>query len=218
MTKSIGSMTMKEQEIQVDIVINEIVRLLDSSGEAGYIGEAITQKEHMLQAAHFAYHEGYDHDVVIAALLHDIGHLCAPPDGDRMGDFGVADHESIGALYLLRRGFSQKVADLVYAHVYVKRYLTKREAGYHESLSPASAKSLEYQGGPLTDQEADDFEKQPFFEEKLRMRYWDEMSKVAPHPKDFEGLQFYIPIMKKHLLSQVPTSRKQGLQSAIHVC
>jgi len=45
-------------------------------GSSDYIGEHITQLEHALQAAHFATQNHTDDPVfILAALLHDVGHL-----------------------------------------------------------------------------------------------------------------------------------------------
>ena len=58
---------------------------------------------------------------------------------------GVTGHERIGAEYLRKLGFSNKVAQLVESHVPVKRYLTGKDHAYYESLSGASKLSLKYQ-------------------------------------------------------------------------
>ena len=44
-------------------------------GSEEYLGEPVTMEQHMLQAAHFAEAAGEDELVIVAALLHDIGHL-----------------------------------------------------------------------------------------------------------------------------------------------
>jgi predicted HD phosphohydrolase len=64
---------------------------------------------------------------------------------------GVRGHERIGAEYLLKLGFSQKVAQLVESHVPVKRYLTGKYSDYYDSLSAASKLSLKYQASFLMD-------------------------------------------------------------------
>jgi len=44
-------------------------------------------------------------------------------------------------------GFSSKVAELVEAHVMVKRYLVFKYPAYHDALSSASKITLKYQVG-----------------------------------------------------------------------
>ncbi|QJQ22914.1 HDIG domain-containing protein [Pseudomonas sp. SK] len=156
-------------------IIDSIFALYQRHGNDDYIGEAITQLEHMSQAAQLAMAEGFDDEVVLAAFFHDIGHLCG---GDAsMGGYGVVSHERIGAEYLRRCGFGERMARLVQNHVEAKRYLTLRQPGYYQRLSEASRRTLGYQGGVMNEAEADAFERDPLFEVSLRMRDWDERAK-----------------------------------------
>ena len=158
-------------------IIDSTFALYERHGSDDYIGEAITQLEHMSQAAQLAIAEGFDDEVVLAAFFHDIGHLCG---GDAsMGGYGVVSHERIGAEYLRRCGFGERMARLVQYHVEAKRYLTLRQPGYYQRLSEASRRTLEYQGGVMSEGEADVFERDPLFEVSLRMREWDERAKVV---------------------------------------
>jgi len=59
-----------------------------------------------------------------------------------------------------------------------KRYLCAVEDGYFESLSPASVRSFSLQGGIFTAKEAEDFMTQPFAEDAVNLRQWDELAKV----------------------------------------
>ena len=74
------------------------------------------------------------------------------------------------------------MARLVEYHVQAKRYLTLKEPGYYERLSEASRRTLEYQGGMMTEAEADAFEQDPLCEVSLRMRQWDEQAKEMHVP------------------------------------
>ena len=169
-------------------IIVSTFALYERHGSDDYIGEAITQLEHMSQAAQLAMAEGFDDEVVLAAFFHDIGHLCG---GDTsMGGYGVVSHERIGAEYLRRCGFGERMARLVQYHVEAKRYLTLRQPGYYQRLSEASRRTLEYQGGVMSEDEADVFERDPLFEVSLRMREWDEMAKEIGVPVvDLGGLK-----------------------------
>ncbi|QHG67537.1 phosphonate degradation HD-domain oxygenase [Pseudomonas putida] len=160
--------------------IDTLFNLYEQHGSDDYIGEAINQLEHMSQAAQLAMAEGYDDEVVLAAFFHDIGHLCG---GDAsMGGYGVVSHERIGAEYLRRCGFGERMARLVQYHVEAKRYLTLRQPGYYDRLSEASRRTLEYQGGVMSAAEADAFERDSLFEVSLKMREWDEMAKEVGVP------------------------------------
>jgi phosphonate degradation associated HDIG domain protein len=162
-------------------VIAEVFALYERFGASDYIGEPVSQIEHMSQAAQRAMAEGFDDEVVLAAFFHDIGHICAE-NAENMGGFGVVSHERLGADYLRNIGFSERMARLVEYHVQAKRYLTLREPGYYERLSEASRRTLEYQGGVMTEAEAQVFEKDPLCEVSLRMRQWDELAKEMHVP------------------------------------
>ena len=59
-----------------------------------------------------------------------------------------------------------------------KRYLVYYEKGYYETLSIASKKSLDVQGGSFSTDEANDFIKQPFMKDAVRLRKYDDLAKV----------------------------------------
>ncbi|POA30534.1 MULTISPECIES: phosphonate degradation HD-domain oxygenase [unclassified Pseudomonas] len=157
-------------------VIAEVFGWYERFGDSDYIGEPVSQIEHMSQAAELAMAEGFDDEVVLAAFFHDIGHLCTE-NAQSMGGFGVVSHERLGADYLRRLGFGERMARLVEYHVQAKRYLTFKEPGYYERLSEASRRTLDYQGGVMTAEEAQAFERDPLCAISLRMRQWDEQAK-----------------------------------------
>src|SRR5580658_6371677 len=91
-------------------VTDEIMSYYQLHGGEEYAGEKVTQLEHMVQAAQLAEEQGFDEDVILAAFLHDIGHICETGHGDNeMEGFGIMDHEEIGADYLQKKGFSKKI-------------------------------------------------------------------------------------------------------------
>ena len=162
-------------------IVAEVFALYERFGDSDYIGEPVSQIEHMSQAAELAMAEGFDDEVVLAAFFHDIGHICAE-SAESMGGFGVVSHERLGADYLRRAGFSERMARLVEYHVQAKRYLTLKEPGYYERLSEASRRTLEYQGGVMTEAEAEAFAQDPLCAVSLRMRQWDELAKEIHVP------------------------------------
>lgn len=161
-------------------IADEVFALYEQHGNEDYIGEPVSQLEHMSQAAALAEADGYDDEVVLAAFFHDIGHLCA--SAVSMDGMGNADHEKLGADYLLERGFSARLAKLVNGHVIAKRYLTHKNSEYFEKLSPASRITLNFQGGVMSAQEAMEFERDPDAELIVRMRYWDDEAKLINVP------------------------------------
>ena len=156
--------------------------LYDEFGATDYIGETISQQEHMLQAASLAVRAGERPALVLAALLHDVGHLVALRDGASQTALGANAHEDLGATAVLEAGLPVEIADLVRSHVSAKRYLVAIDDKYRAKLSPASVTTLELQGGPMSAVEAAAFRATPVFEEALRLRGYDELAKET-HPK-----------------------------------
>lgn len=163
---------------RAELIADEIMRLFETYGAADYDGEPVSQTSHMVQCAMLAMEAISDLPVIIGALLHDVGHLLKHEQlTEAMGDYGVVNHEGIGAAYLRNRGFSERVCAIVDQHVAAKRYLVATDRTYQRKLSPASLKTLEWQGGPMTLEEVAAFEKQPYFLDILNVRRWDEEAK-----------------------------------------
>lgn len=163
--------------------VRQLFDLCRQQAQADYIGEAISQLEHMAQAAELAEQQGADSELVLAAFLHDVGHFCAPlHDDNRMDGNGRRGHEQVGAHWLRGMGFPQRLCDLVASHVDAKRYLCARDPAYLAALSPASKQTLIWQGGPMSEEQASAFERHPLFADALRLRRWDEAAKVVNKP------------------------------------
>lgn len=166
-----------------ELIVEQVFELYEKHGNEDYIGEPVSQIEHMSQAAALAEAEGYDDEVILAAFFHDIGHLCADNQQvESMDGMGNVDHENLGADYLLAMGFSPRLASLVKSHVIAKRYLTYKHPEYYEQLSPASRVTLEFQGGVMSQAEAEAFEANPDKDLIIRMRYWDDKAKEMNIP------------------------------------
>lgn len=189
--------------MQATTIANEIIQLYEQYGGSEYAGEKVTQLEHMVQAARLAEEDGYDEEVILAAFLHDIGHICvAAQEHNGMDGWGIKDHEEVGAGYLLAKGFTKRLARLVESHVEAKRYLTWKDPRYYEQLSEASKKTLEYQGGPMFTDEAIAFEEHPLFPLIIKMRYWDDVAKIEH--LETGDLEKYRTMIIRHLEQHNP--------------
>ena len=147
----------------------------DRRGHQHY-GEALTQSAHMLQCAYKASQADEPEAVIIAALLHDFGHLIEDAE-QALSDHIDAEHEALGAAYLSRY-FPPSVTRPIALHVAAKRYLCLVEPGYLDRLSDASLLTLELQGGPFTQQQAEAFKADPYSAEAIRLRRYDECGKA----------------------------------------
>jgi len=183
-----------------------IIDLYRQYGDEDYIGEPVSQVEHMCQCAELAEKDGHTEDIVLAAFFHDIGHLCEHiMPVEQMDGFGVVDHEKLGADFLRNKGFSEDIASLVQNHVQAKRYLTRRFPSYYEQLSEASKKTLEFQGGVMTEEEAIAFESDKLFDLHIKLRRWDEKAKLEKQP--MPPLQKYGDMAIRHLQANVSIAK-----------
>lgn len=164
-------------QADVEKIVEEIMFLLEESGGEQYFGEAVTKLQHAEQCAWHAQQAGADEELILASLLHDIGHLLETADAIRDERVGVINHDDIGRDWLLERGFPRRLADLVGGHVDAKRYLTATNAGYMDRLTPASKETLGLQGGPMDVASVEAFSHEPELRDMLRLRSWDELAK-----------------------------------------
>ena len=156
--------------------VNQVFALYRLRGHERY-GERVTQLDHALQCASLAAEAGASDALVAAALLHDYGHLI--DDRGHMAEREGLDgrHEAVGAR-ALSAWFGPEITQPVALHVAAKRYLCATSPGYLESLSPASRLSLELQGGPFGETEAEAFAALQFANDAVLLRRWDDWGKA----------------------------------------
>ncbi|MDQ6698124.1 MAG: HD domain-containing protein [Actinomycetota bacterium] len=175
--------------------VADLVALYDRWGSHRY-DEDLSQGDHALQTAALAADVDGSEPLVVAALLHDVGHLL---DLDEHGGGGPPTtdlgHEARGARYLARL-FPPSVTGPIALHVSAKRYLCALDPRYRAELSAGSVRSLELQGGPMSDAELAQFRGQPSFDAAVRLRRWDDQGKV-------DGLDVPPLASYHHLLERV---------------
>ncbi|MCX4746157.1 TauD/TfdA family dioxygenase [Kitasatospora sp. NBC_01287] len=158
--------------------LDELQRLFEGEGAAEYLGEQVTQAEHMLQAAALAQRDGAPDHLVAAALLHDVGHFTGALTGRQLM-LGQDNHHSEAGADWLAQWFGPEVTEPVRLHVAAKRYLCSVEPAYREQLSEASAYTLRVQGGPLDAEQAAAFAELPGATDAVAVRRWDDRAKAA---------------------------------------
>ncbi|MEM7067843.1 MAG: HD domain-containing protein [Pseudomonadota bacterium] len=159
-------------------IVEFIGDIFDRCGHEEYLGEPVTMAEHMLQGATIAEQNGQDEEIIVGALLHDIGHFTSEFGTFSMEDTEDRFHEEAGAM-VLEQFFPSIITDCVRYHVAAKRYLCATKPEYFNRLSPASVHSLNLQGGPMNEQEVAEFEKNPNLKKIIQVRYLDEAGKRA---------------------------------------
>ena len=179
-------------------IVSFIGNLFERCGNEEYLGEAVTMAEHMLQGATLAQERGYQDIIIVATLLHDIGHFTS-----EFGAFGMSDtadkyHEVAGARSL-ESFLPSAVTDCIRYHVAAKRYLCRVRTDYNKNLSIASQHSLNLQGGAMTAEEALEFEKIENLEKIIQVRTLDDAGK-KPGMKT-PNFWYYAPMIQ-HLINQ----------------
>lgn len=175
-------------------VVDEIFTMFERRGDEAYFGEPVSQTEHALQTAHRAELESAPPALVVAALLHDIGHLVHGLAEDIADQGFDGRHEDAGEAWLAGR-FPTEVTEPVKLHVAAKRYLCRVDPAYLAQLSPASVQSLVLQGGPFGDDEAREFEGHRYFREAVQLRRWDDLAKIPG--LEVPGLEHYRALIEQ---------------------
>ncbi|WP_075881918.1 HD domain-containing protein [Vreelandella massiliensis] len=173
-----------------DDVVKALQSLYQRAGNIHY-GEDVTQLEHAVQCASLARQSDASDELIVAALLHDIGHLVGPHDWRDKNQ-----HDDIGAK-LLENFFDDAICQPIRLHAQAKRYLCAIESGYYEALSEASKHSLTHQGGIMTKKECHHFAASQHFEAAVTLRRWDDVGKC----EQLSGVAFheFLPAIKRML-------------------
>lgn len=161
-----------------DAIRSRLFALLNGQGAALYGGERVTQLEHALQSAALAEASGEQPAMIIASLLHDVGHFFEAEFEQALSSTLDARHEHMGSRYL-SRWLDAEVTEPIRLHVEAKRYLCAVRPDYLPTLSEASIHSLALQGGPMSAEEITIFESRPFWSQAVRLRQYDDQAKIV---------------------------------------
>jgi predicted HD phosphohydrolase len=157
--------------------IEDLVDLLNTRGGSAYFGEPVSILEHSLQAAHSAEVACAGPAAISAALLHDVGHMLHGLD-EAIAHRGLDGmHEEIAAEYLAP-WFGEDVTTPIRLHVPAKRFLC-------------------WQGGPMDDEEAAKFLRNPFAHAAIALRQWDDEAKVPG--LSVPNADYYLPTLRAAL-------------------
>ena len=158
-------------------IVDFIGSIFEKRGDEEYLGEPVTMGQHMLQGATMAEKSRESDEIIIGTLLHDIGHFTSEFGTFSMEDTEDRYHEDAGAA-VLEQFFPKVITDCCRHHVAAKRYLCATDPEYFQKLSTASIHSLNLQGGPMSEAELKDFEKNPNLKKILKVRLYDDAGKI----------------------------------------
>ena len=157
--------------------MNVIEKIIDKfqNNKSLYIGEKVTIAEHMIQSAMMAEKTKSKDTLICSCLLHDYGHFILDDPDELVREKKDGKHEDVGYKYL-KKYFKEEIVEPIKNHVLAKRYLARNQK-YFNLLSPASITSLKLQGGLMSDNEAQTFEKNKYFKNSIKLRRFDEAAK-----------------------------------------
>ena len=158
-----------------------------AQGHHQYGSEVVSQLDHALQCATLAEAHGTK-ELVTACLLHDLGHLYPP------ATLGIDDRHEYRSLSVLKLLFPPAVTEPIRLHVEAKRYLCAVDPHYWSTLSPASQQSLIRQGGIFSAEAAAVFIAQPYAQDAVKLRIWDDQAKVPNLPTP--NLAHFMPLVQ----------------------
>ncbi|MCW2718148.1 HD domain-containing protein [Pseudonocardia sp.] len=157
-------------------VVERLMLMFAGAGAAEYLGEDVSLATHMLAAGTLAMDAGAPDRLVVAALLHDVGHLTGAVSGAELMSGTDNHHDDAGATWLAG-WFPPEVTEPVRQHVAAKRYLCAVDGDYLAGLSSASAFTLRLQGGPFDPAGVAAFEASPYARDAVAVRRWDDAAK-----------------------------------------
>jgi predicted HD phosphohydrolase len=165
--------------VNAEAAFRKITAALEAAEDLPYDGEAVDQLQHALQCAALAREAGADRELVVAALLHDVGR--SPVALRDLREAGVPlgagrEHGELAGAWL-RPLIGERVAWLAEQHVPAKRYLVATDPAYRDALSETSRRTLERQGGPMSPEQVVRFEAHPGWREAVQLRLWDDLGK-----------------------------------------
>ena len=85
-----------------ETIVEFIGSIFERRGGEEYLGEPVNMGQHMLQGATIAEQNGQPEEIIVGALLHDIGHFTSEFGTFTMDDTEDRHHEDAGAQVLER--------------------------------------------------------------------------------------------------------------------
>ncbi len=163
-------------------VVDTLTELFEGRARRRYGLAHVDQYAHAVQSGSRARALNLPPALVVAALLHDIGHMVHDL-GEHPAAAGIDDrHERSGADWLARH-FGPAVVMPVRLHVEAKRYLCATDPSYAARLTSDSIESLGLQGGPMNPSELAAFEAHPFAKDAVALRRIDDQAKDPDAPR-----------------------------------
>ncbi len=169
-------MTQLQATLCADGIVDYLAGIFVRRGAESYLGEPVTMSEHMLQSAMAAERAHASDELIVAALLHDIGHYSNEIPEHLLMQGTNNHHDEAGATFLAAF-FPPAITEPIRNHVAAKRYLCSVDSSYERKLSEASQYTLKIQGGLLSPAKIQAFESNGYLQQSIDLRGWDDQGK-----------------------------------------
>lgn len=162
-----------------------------------------TVLSHSYQTGLLAVGKDYEDELIIAAFLHDIGHLCplylSPNQYEKMSCHGLKGAEKWGQFFLEEIGFSEKITHIVGNIINAKRYLCSKSSNYFHTLSKDQQEIFSNEGGLMSHEEMNTFENDTYFTETVNIRKLDDQANLPYFQITENHQRFFEHILLVHL-------------------
>jgi len=158
-----------------------LVELFEGEGGKDYLGEQVSIATHMLQTGRAARESGASAELVVAAVVHDVGHFSGAMSGRELMHGNDNHHDEVAAQWLAQ-WFDAGVTEPVRLHVNAKRYLCAVDPTYYDRLSEASKFTMSVQGGQMSAEEVAAFAAEPYCAAAVALRRFDDAGKDPDAP------------------------------------
>lgn len=185
--------------------VNKVLSILKEYGNDSCCRRC-TIVSHSFQAGLLAVGKDYDDELILAAFLHDIGHLyplILPQNQyEKANCHSVKDATKWGQVFLSQLGFSEKISTIVSNMIQAKRYLCYQSPAYFHSLTNIQQEIFTDEGGAMSQAEAIDFEKKPYFNESIAIRKIDDQANLPDFQVTNNYWKFFEYLLLEHLNQQ----------------
>lgn len=178
-------------------IVPYLLEIFERRGPEAYLGESVSMADHMEQSAACAVADNASNAMVVASLLHDIGHFSGEFPLDAL-EHGIDNYHQDSGGKILAQFYPAEISEPVRLHVAAKRYLCAVDAQYFAKLSPASVNSLNVQGGEMNAAEIQQFEANAHHTAAVQLRRYDDNGKVAG--LTIYKIEHYRDLLQKMLL------------------
>ena len=185
-----------DNSLNKNYVINYIINLYKNHGNTFY-DKNITQTQHAFSTMNEAIQNVQPQYFQLASFLHNIGLLIINQSNNNHHLVEKNLHNQLISYNFLKQYFPDKITKPILNHVIAKRYLCSQFKPYYDKLSQKSKNTFKIQGGFLTNHSIKKFEKNKYFNDTIKLRKYNDLSKQNNHKNIILDFQYIEKLLHK---------------------